>query len=581
MYKREYWEEACRLFSLTKEQQNLAYKLLKGPLEISAAIGDLKEDIQILPPVFGHTDRDVFLYPAFVSYIKGEVPDSINGGLPEGLILDFPAQEKVYGAGELTEELTCFLGLDQDRKQGKCVVLTGREGSRFLISQVAYRTARPILFWDGMLNMDTELLLTAVLYDAILCLDIRKMTFSDKIADKAADLCKRGLDIAVLAASAKEISRLTDKLSCLVRSIPMTNEADRQAYWNDWKHNNPDKDIIAGLHIFAQKLVKKQVSIAEMKRILSDLELEYTLMSARENHSLTEEMFRRILQRHAKEDADTEGIRRLNANQTLQDLCLPAEHSRRLEQICQMLKKRDTVLCDWGFSEKYAYGNGISILFYGAPGTGKTMAAQVIAAELKLPLYRVDLSSLISKYIGETQKNIAKVFEQTKKLKGILLFDEADALFSRRNEVSDAQDKYANAETAYLLQRIEESDGICILTTNLLQNFDEAFRRRITYMINFPMPDAKLRRQLWEKVFPEKTPLSAELDWELLADNFELSGAAIRNAAMQSAWMAASGSGCVTMQDVLSGIANEYRKVNRALKPDQKALMELYDTMVF
>ncbi|MBQ7841781.1 MAG: ATP-binding protein [Lachnospiraceae bacterium] len=235
----------------------------------------------------------------------------------------------------------------------------------------------------------------------------------------------------------------------------------------------------------------------------------------------------------------------------------------------------------WGFANKFSYGNGISILLYGAPGTGKTMAAQVIAAELGKALYRVDLSGVISKYIGETQKNIAKIFDQTKQLNGILLFDEADALFARRNEVSDAQDKYSNAETAYLLQKIEESDGICILTTNLLQNFDEAFRRRITYMINFPMPDAALRKKIWENVFPKEAPVSEEVNFGLLAESFELSGAAIRNAALQSAWLSSVEEDCITMQGILGSVANEYRKLNKALKPEQKALMERFDALMF
>ena len=232
---------------------------------------------------------------------------------------------------------------------------------------------------------------------------------------------------------------------------------------------------------------------------------------------------------------------------------------------------------EWGFADKYSYGNGISLLFYGAPGTGKTMAAQAIAGELGMPLYRVDLSQLISKYIGETQKNIGKVFEQAGQLQGILLFDEADALFARRNEVNDAQDKYSNAETAYLLQKIEEWDGISILATNLLQNFDEAFRRRITYMLNFPMPDEKVRAALWQKVFPEQADVSEDMDAVVLAENFELSGAAIRNAALQGAYLAAVEQTAISMKHVLGGIANEYRKLNKNMKPEQKALLLKYE----
>lgn len=151
-----------------------------------------------------------------------------------------------------------------------------------------------------------------------------------------------------------------------------------------------------------------------------------------------------------------------------------------------------------------AYGRGVSMLFYGPPGTGKTMGAQVLARELHLELYKADLSCVMSKYIGETEKNLGEIFEEVKKSQSILFFDEADALFGKRSEVKDAQDKYANAETAYLLQKMEEYEGIVILATNYMQNFDEAFKRRIRFMIEFPLPDAGRRRQIWQRVYGKK-----------------------------------------------------------------------------
>ena len=230
----------------------------------------------------------------------------------------------------------------------------------------------------------------------------------------------------------------------------------------------------------------------------------------------------------------------------------------------------------WGFGRKFSYGNGISVLFYGAPGTGKTMAAQVLATELGRPLYRVDLSQLISKYIGETQKNIGKVFDEADRCDCILLFDEADAIFTRRSDVSDAQDRYSNAETAYLLQRIEQYAGISVLATNLLQNFDEAFRRRISYMVHFPMPDASLRKELWEEIFPADTPVDPEVDTCMLAQAFEISGAAIKNAAMHGALEAASEHSPVKMKHLLAGIQNEYSKQGRNFSAAQKELLEAF-----
>ncbi|MBS6397845.1 MAG: ATP-binding protein [Clostridiales bacterium] len=230
----------------------------------------------------------------------------------------------------------------------------------------------------------------------------------------------------------------------------------------------------------------------------------------------------------------------------------------------------------WGFSEKFSYGNGISILFYGAPGTGKTMAAQVLANALGMPLYRVDLSQLISKYIGETQKNIGRIFDEADKCDCILLFDEADAIFTKRSDVSDAQDRYSNAETAYLLQRIEQYAGVSILATNLLQNFDDAFRRRISYMVHFPMPDAGLRREMWESIFPARTPVSPEVDPLMLAQAFELSGASIKNAALHGALMAGAEGSQVRMAHILSGIRNEYGKQGKSFSPSQKELLDAF-----
>ena len=218
----------------------------------------------------------------------------------------------------------------------------------------------------------------------------------------------------------------------------------------------------------------------------------------------------------------------------------------------------------------------MSILFYGAPGTGKTMAAGVMANALGMPLYRVDLSQLISKYIGETQKNIGKVFDAAEKKECVLLFDEADAVFSKRSDVSDAQDRYSNAETAYLLQRIEQYNGVSILATNLLQNFDEAFRRRISYMVHFPLPDVELRRQLWESIFPKEAEINDDFDATALSQAFELSGAAIKNAALHSAYMAMAKSEPISMKHILQAVSNEYAKVGKSLSKAQTDLFRAY-----
>ncbi|MEG0616407.1 MAG: ATP-binding protein [Oscillospiraceae bacterium] len=253
----------------------------------------------------------------------------------------------------------------------------------------------------------------------------------------------------------------------------------------------------------------------------------------------------------------------LQTNKYMKDLVLPCEAKQQLERLCAFVRVRSTVWKQWGFDSKIPYGRGTTALFYGASGTGKTLAAGIVANELGMPLYRVDLSQLISKYIGETQKNIGQIFDNAKNMDCILFFDEADALFASRGENSDAQDRYANAETAYLLQRTEQYDGIILLATNLLQNFDEAFRRRIDCMIHFPLPDKAMREQLWQSIFPKEAP-TKQLDFALLAQQLELSGAGIRNCALTAAYLAASQHTAIDMRSVVIAAQGEYQKLGKA-----------------
>ena len=251
-----------------------------------------------------------------------------------------------------------------------------------------------------------------------------------------------------------------------------------------------------------------------------------------------------------------------------EDLILPPEHKQVLRNACNQIEYAHQVYGTWGFSTKMAYGRGVSMLFYGPPGTGKTMGAQVLARELHLELYKADLSCVMSKYIGETEKNLGEIFEEVKKSQSILFFDEADALFGKRSEVKDAQDKYANAETAYLLQKMEEYEGIVILATNYMQNFDEAFKRRIRFMIEFPLPDAGRRRQIWQRVYPKETPVSEEVDFDFLADQFELSGSSIKNIAVSAAFRAAAAGTEIEMGQILDCLREEMKKSGKNLQKE-------------
>jgi hypothetical protein len=247
------------------------------------------------------------------------------------------------------------------------------------------------------------------------------------------------------------------------------------------------------------------------------------------------------------------------------ELILPDE---QMIQLQEMVKRAQFahIVEDWGYKERYTNMYGISALFAGESGTGKTLSAQVIAKELGLVMYRIDLSAVVSKYIGETEKNLARIFTEAHSSNAILFFDEADALFGKRSEVKDARDRYANIEVAYLLQQIEEYDGVAIMATNLRQNLDDAFTRRLDFMIDFPFPDPDYRTKLWMSHFPKTAPLADDIDIELLAQRYHLAGGNIRNAALAAAFLAASDGGVITNLHIQSAIRREHQKMGRLLQ---------------
>ena len=245
------------------------------------------------------------------------------------------------------------------------------------------------------------------------------------------------------------------------------------------------------------------------------------------------------------------------------DLILPEAEKATLAEIASHVAHRRVVYQDWGFANTGNRGLGISALFAGASGTGKTMAADVLAHELRLDLYRIDLSSVVSKYIGETEKNLRRVFDAAEDGGAILFFDEADALFGKRTEVKDSHDRYANVEINYLLQRMECYTGLSILATNMKASLDQAFLRRLRFVLNFPFPDSSARVEMWQKAFPTATP-TAKLDIAALA-RLNVSGGNIRNIAMNAAFLAARENQAIRMQHIVRAARTEYAKMERPL----------------
>lgn len=251
------------------------------------------------------------------------------------------------------------------------------------------------------------------------------------------------------------------------------------------------------------------------------------------------------------------------------DLVLPVDQVGQLREIVSQVENRQQVLNEWGFQSKLALGRGLNALFGGPSGTGKTMAAEIIASALSLDLYKIDLSAVVSKYIGETEKNLNRVFTEAEHSNAILFFDEADALFGKRSEVRDSHDRYANIEIAYLLQKMEEYEGITILATNLRQNLDDAFTRRMRFIIEFPFPDEQYRLAIWKGIWPAGAPLGPDVDLELLARQFRLTGGNIRNVALSAAFLASSNGQVIEMKHLFQALRREFGKMGKLLRDEE------------
>jgi hypothetical protein len=255
--------------------------------------------------------------------------------------------------------------------------------------------------------------------------------------------------------------------------------------------------------------------------------------------------------------------RRIQPEVGWDDLVLPPVVLGQLAELAARARHRDRVLTDWRMRPGGGRGRGITALFAGDSGTGKTMSAEVVAGALGLDLYTVDLATVVDKYVGETEKNLERIFSEASGVNAVLLFDEADAIFGKRSEVRDAHDRYANIESAFLLQRMETFDGLAVLATNLRANLDEAFTRRLDAIIDFPTPDVDLRLALWQRCLAEPLPVAGDLDLEYCAQAFELSGGNIRSVAITAAYLAAEAGTPVGMGMVIAAVHQEYRKLGR------------------
>jgi len=390
--------------------------------------------------------------------------------------------------------------------------------------------------------------LAAALHGAVLCID-----GLEDLSGAERGRLLRAIDesperIVLVATSAREALALSERTALTVE-VPSPGFAERRRAWREVTGSDDAREVAAKFRLSIEQIrVAGEVSVlaarsrGEPAPAPGDLD-----MGAR----------------HASSSRLGELATRLEPAYGWSDLVLADRPLEVLRSISAYLRHRDRVLSEWGYEATVSRTQGLKVLFAGESGTGKTMAAQVLGAELGLEMFRVDLASIVSKYIGETEKNLERIFTAADGSNAILFFDEADALFGKRSQVSDSHDRYANIEVAYLLQRMEVYPGAVILATNFRRNIDDAFVRRLDFVIDFPFPEPADRRRIWERVLPSAAPVDDDVDLDFLAERFKLSGGAIRNCSLGAAFSAADEGTRIEMRHLVRAVAQEYAKQGR------------------
>jgi len=353
----------------------------------------------------------------------------------------------------------------------------------------------------------------------------------------------------ILAAPTRTAALALGERTVLLVEAPSPSFAERRVAWADLTGATDTGDVAAKFRLSMTQIVEaaEVARLAATARGAADVAPADLDLGARQ----------------ASSSRLGELAARLPPGYRWEDLVVPERQRELLQSISAYLRHRDRVLSDWGYEQTVARTQGLKVLFAGESGTGKTMAAQVLAAELGLEIFRVDLATTVSKYIGETEKNLDRIFGAAEGSNAILFFDEADALFGKRSEVGDSHDRYANIEVAYLLQKMEAYPGAVILATNFRRNIDDAFVRRLDFVIDFPFPEAEDRRRIWARVLPDPAPLADDVDLDFLAEKFKLSGGAIRNCSLAAAFQAADDDDAISMRHLVRAVAQEYGKQGR------------------
>ena len=480
-----------------------------------------------------------------------------------GLRLFNGAQEQPKGPMVIGQDAARRLDLLFQEPGARAICLTGSPGAgkRFQVEHLMFRNRKSCLFveldGDRPEERMQEGVLIARLTGACLCFSHMERRDADgKLLPPEEHLFQDIFNLEPAHEKVFFLSQLPIRVQfpCLAveLNIPDPTEEERIQLFRAFLGKVVLEDGLTVEELAAKfRFSPRQIELACRQALgLADLEGEGAI-SSREIHQCC---YQQVV--HKLGDLAS----RVRAAYRWDDVVMPEDQKRLLQHACGHIKYQHKVYYDWGFDQKITYGRGLSILFAGAPGTGKTMCAQVIANELNMEMYKINISQIVSKYIGETEKNLQAVFTEAKRSNCVLFFDECDAIFGKRSEVKDAHDRNANVEVAYLLQQIEEHDGVCIMATNLIGNIDAAFMRRITYVVHFPFPDAAMREEIFRRTMPAQAPLSDDIDWSFLAEKFELSGGHIKNIVLSAAFLAALEGECISMSHLLRAAVGELRK---------------------
>jgi hypothetical protein len=448
------------------------------------------------------------------------------------------------GRADIVEKLRTLLAIESRLS----LVVAGPDAPAL----VAVALGRPLLLADIADAVDDDLMREVALATALersrLCFDGLEVLEPGERRRALRALAARG-EQAVICAAGREAVFALEEQTALVIEAPLPTLAERRSAWA----------ALTGTDHVGEVAAKFRLSIAQIGEAAEAARLAATM---RGEHAPSPGDLD-LGGRHASSTRLGELAVRLEPAFGWDDLVLPESQRELLGSISSYLRHRDLVLSEWGYERTVARTQGLKVLFAGESGTGKTMAGQVLARDLGLDLFRIDLATVVSKYIGETEKNLDRIFTAAAGSNAILFFDEADALFGKRSEVRDSHDRYANIEVAYLLQKMEAYEGAVILATNFRQNMDDAFLRRLDVVIDFPFPEAEDRERIWRLVLPDSAPLADDIDLRFLATQFKLSGGGIRNCSLSAAFMAAEAAESIAMRHLVRAVALEYGKLGR------------------